>query len=98
MGFNEAKGKIVECLETGDFRHEERNDIDIKNLLATGKVTTREVLKIILRAKGVSYGCSGHHFDDTVLVHLIETNFEGKRWYIKWYVLEPNVWFISVHN
>ena len=38
MGFNEARRKLIECLNTGYVLHEERNDIDVKNLLAIGVV------------------------------------------------------------
>ena len=39
MGFNEVKRKLIECLNTGYVLHEERNDIDVKNLLAIGVVS-----------------------------------------------------------
>jgi hypothetical protein len=38
VGFNEARRKLIECLKTGYVLHEERNDIDVKNLLAIGVV------------------------------------------------------------
>ena len=36
MSFNEARRKLIECLKTGYVLHEERNDINVKNLLAIG--------------------------------------------------------------
>ena len=42
MDFKEAKSKLIECLKIGHVLHEERNDIDVKNLLAIGVVTLEE--------------------------------------------------------
>ena len=38
MSFKEAKSKLIKCLKIGCVLHEERNDIDVKNLLAIGVV------------------------------------------------------------
>jgi len=45
MGFRAAKAKILKCLERGDVSHEQRGDIDIKNLLAIGEVSLDDVPK-----------------------------------------------------
>ena len=98
MGFKEVKSKIIQCLNSGHVLHEERNDIDVKNLLLTGVVTTEEVAKIIGRSNGHQHSSSPHHFDNCVEVHIIKTHYLGKNWYIKWYFTEPDSVFISVHN
>lgn len=93
MGFKKAKSEVIECLKNGCVSHEARKNIDVKNLLATGEVTIDEVIAIILRARGGDYSYSPHDFNNAITVHLIKT----KRWYIKWYLLEPDAVFISVH-
>lgn len=98
MGFKEAKIKVIKCLNTGHVLHEERNDIDIKNLLSTGVVSIAEVAQIIGRSRGNSYSSSPHHFDNEVDVHVINTTISGQNWYIKWYFIEPDSVFISVHH
>ncbi len=94
MGFKEAKKKLIECLENGNIRHEERCSIDIKNLYAIGEITTEEVINIVKIARGNNYESSPHHYDRSIEVHIIRIN----TWYIKWYFSEPNTIFISIHK
>lgn len=98
MGFKDVKNKVISCLNTGNILHEERGEIDIKNLLAIGAVSISEVAQIIKRARGDSYSSSPHHFDATIDVHVLKTEFAGLQWYIKWYFADPDSVFISVHN
>lgn len=98
MDFGEVKGKVIECLNNGHVLHEERGDIDVKNLLSTGVISTSEVTTIIGRARGNSYSCSPHHYDTEIDVHVIKTIHFGQHWYIKWYFTEPDCVFISVHE
>ena len=97
MGFKKIKAEVIDCLNAGKVRHEERDNIEVKNLLAIGEVTVAQVAMIIARARGGDYECSPHHFDQKIDVHTIKTINGGKAWYIKWYFLEPNTIFISVH-
>lgn len=89
---------MLACLNEEAVLHAERSDIDIKNLLATGEVTLKEVAAVIGRASGTGYHCSPHHTVASVDVHVIKTRFGGMDWYIKWYFLEPDSVFISVHH
>ncbi len=98
MGFREVKSKVLECLNTGHVLHEERDDIDIKNLLSTGVVSLHDVAQIIGRSRGNNYSSSPHHFDNKIAVHVIKTTKSGQNWYIKWYFVEPDSVFISVHQ
>jgi hypothetical protein len=98
MGFTEVKSKVIHCLNSGLVLHEERNGIDTKNLLSTGAVSVSEVTNIIGRARGNDYFCSPHHFDENIDVHIIKTTLSGRSWYIKWYFVEPDCVFISVHS
>ncbi len=98
MGFKGAKAKILDCLKRGYVSHEQRGDIDIKNLLATGQVSLDDVAEVIARARGNTYSSSPHHFDASIEVHIVNTTRAGQDWYIKWYFVDPNSVFISVHH
>jgi len=97
LGFNEAKSKVLECLKSGDFEHEERNNIDVKNHLATGDISLGDAIRIIKRARGNNHTTAPHHFLEGVTVHIITIKYLGQKWYIKWYFLEPDSVFISFH-
>lgn len=78
----------------GSYQHEARNDIDVKNELLTAVVTAVEVAAIIRRSNGRDHSMSPHHSDHSTTVHVIRR--EG--WYIKFYFVDPDTWFISVHR
>ncbi|GBL04874.1 hypothetical protein [Glaciecola sp. KUL10] len=98
MGFKKVKEKVIECLRQGNVLHEQRNRIDVKNLLAMGFLSTDDLIHIIARSKGHDYVSSKHHLNSKITVHIIRTQTAGRHWYIKWYFIEPNAVFISVHN
>lgn len=98
MGFKDVKASVLACLESGAILHAERANIDVKNLLATGEVTPGEVAAVISRARGTDYQRSKHHIVASVDVHIIKTRFSGMDWYIKWYFVDPDSVFISVHH
>ena len=98
MGFKDVKAQVLGCMANGYILHETRDGIDIKNLLATGQISVDEVSDIIKRTRGNEYECSPHHIISEIDVHIIKTSYQGNNWYIKWYFVEPNSVFISVHN
>jgi len=98
MAFKEVKRRVIECLNNGYILHEGRDNINIKNLLSTGVVSVSEVTTIIGRARGSAYSSSPHHYDAEIDVHVIKTTHSGQHWYIKWYFIEPDCVFISVHE
>jgi hypothetical protein len=98
MAFREVKSKVIECLNNGYVLHEERGDIDVKNLLSTGVISISDVTTIIGRARGNTYSCSPHHYDAEIDVHVIKTSHSGQYWYIKWYFTDQDCVFISVHE
>lgn len=93
-GFRTARREVIAALETGDYLHVARGDIDVKNLLATGAVSAEQVIDVIRACNGTHYRSSPHHAVASVEVHLLR--WHG--WYIKFYFLEPDTWFISVHQ
>lgn len=98
MAFRAVKSKVIKCLNNGYVLHEERDDIDVKNLLSTGVISISEVTTIIGRARGNTYSSSPHYYDAGIDVHVITTTHSGQHWYIKWYFTEPDCVFISVHE
>ena len=99
MGFKDIKRQVIECLKNGNIQHEPRdNTIDIKNLLAIGAVTPDDVVNILKRSRGDEHESSPHHYDKQILVHIVKTTYEVQEWYIKWYFVDPDCVFISVHH
>lgn len=98
MGFKDVKKQVLACLAAGNILHEQRHAIDVKNLLVTGQVSEDDVGNIIARAKGNEYELSNHHVISAIDVHVLKTSYQGQSWYIKWYFIEPDSVFISVHH
>lgn len=98
IGFSEARRRVLQCLESRNFQHEQRNNIDEKNLLATGDIDEDSIAKCIRRSTGKDHTSSAHHYDSQTEVHIIKK--EG--WYIKFYFAEIQTddftVFISVHR
>lgn len=94
MGFSAAKRKLLAALASGDFQHEVRDAIDVKNVLATGQISVAELVVIVRRANGLEHSTSPHHGDASITVHVLKTG----GWYIKFYFLNPSTFFISVHQ
>jgi len=97
MGFTDIKSCIIKCLESGDYDHETRTSIDVKNLLACGQISEAEVIRLINKTRGTEYEKSPHHYDRSVMVHIFKPKDNGMTWYIKFYFVEPSAMFISVH-
>lgn len=93
-GYTAAKRKVLAALASGRYLHEARDSIEIKNKLATGEISPDEIAEIIRRSTGKHHSMSAHHADPTITVHVIARN----EWYIKFYFIDPETWFISVHR
>lgn len=93
-GYNEARKKIIKALQNQNYQHEIRATINEKNLLSTGEVTPDEVIRLIGKSSGINHTMSMHHQIKSLQVHLIK--IDG--WYIKFYFIDPNAIFISVHK
>lgn len=98
MGFRDVRIAVIDKLNLGQVQHEPRNGcIDEKNHLAVGKITTAEVVELMNATKGTQYTTSKHHLDGSIDVHIFKPKKAGVEWYIKCYLIEPDLWFISVH-
>lgn len=93
-GFNAVKRAVIAALQEGNYQHEARASIDVKNLLATGEVSAEEVLGVIRRCNGSHHTCSPHHRFPAIPCHLIK----AQGWYVKFYFLDPHTVFVSVHQ
>ncbi|CAM3886444.1 hypothetical protein [Rheinheimera salexigens] len=98
MGFREVKSKVLTYLTQGSYDHEVRGKIDVKNLFQCGLITDEQVIGLIKQCRGSEYEVSPHHSAPSIDVHVLKPVKNGKRWYIKFYFLEPDVVFISVHE
>lgn len=52
MGFKGGKCQVIAALFAGAYQHEARDDIDIKNLLATIAVAADEVIAVLKQSRG----------------------------------------------
>ncbi len=104
MGFKDARRAAIEAIRQGRIQHQVRNEIDEKNLLLTGEVTTGQVVRLLNACRGDQHTSSPHHHDRSIEVHVfrpeasVAAGASKVRWYIKLYFIEPDVWFISVHR
>ena len=104
MGLKDTRTKAIECLKAGTVQHEARDSIDEKNLLQTGAVTVEFVIKLLNATKGGEYSAIPHMNDANVNVHICEPEAkedgatEKSRWYLKFYFVDPDLMFISVHK
>lgn len=94
IGFTEAKQHLVRALSEGRFLHEARGQVETKNLLLMGQVTTEELLAVVRRCVGQHHSRSPHHADPRVDVHILRRD----GWYVKFYFVDPDTIFISVHK
>ena len=94
MGCKDAKSRVIKDLLEGNFQHEARATIDLKNKLLTGEITAVALAELLKRSNGSEHSSRSHHFDPSINVHVITTG----GWYIKFYFLDPVTMFISVHR
>ena len=73
--------------------HEARGSIDEKNRLCTGDISTEELIGIVKRCNGTHHAMSAHHHVAGIMVHVLKRD----GWYIKFYFIDPETFFISVH-
>lgn len=96
MGLKDIRKRAIECLENGRIQHDtdRAGNIDEKNLLLTGQIKVDEVIELINKTKGTEFETVEHHTVKDLEVHI----FKPSGWYIKCYFIEPDVFFISVHE
>ena len=100
LGLKAVRSSVIEKLKEGRIQHDttRSGDINEKNLLVTGQVSVDDVIELINATKGNGYSTSKHHLDKSIDVHVFEVKKHAANWYIKCYLIDPDVWFISVHH
>lgn len=94
QSFKKIKSTVIGALRNGSYQHEARNNVNVKNLLMTGQVSANDVDKILSNCTSDQLTTSPHHDDSSIVVHVVTKG----TWYIKFYFLDPNTVFISVHE
>jgi len=78
------------------WRQYEERDAS-KNLYAEGFLSNEDVVAIINSCRGNDYEKRKHHISSLGDVHILKPKGKYDGYYIKFYFIEPDVWFISVH-
>ena len=95
MGFKDTKQRVLKALRTGNFLHAARSSIDEKNLLMTGEATPEQIAKVIEKCSGHDHESRPHaSISVQVDVHILKKD----GWYIKFYFIDPDTFFISAHK
>lgn len=103
MSFRKARDQLVDCIRTGAFGHWPREDLFLKNWLATGRITEDEVRRLLLRCNGTQYRRGDQISPGGNEVHEFFPRDGEVKWYIKAYLNEQNdeavieAVFMSVH-
>lgn len=93
-GFHEVKRRLVASLQSGRYQYEARGDIDTKNLLAVGAISPEALCEWVKGCNGTCHTASPHHADSRIEVHVLRR----AGWYVKFYFIDPDTVFISVHQ
>lgn len=94
IGFREARKRAIEALRTGNYSIAARNNIDAGNLLATGDVSKDEIIEVLKACTGNDHERRPHHMIRGIDVHIVKS----AGWYIKFYFIDPDTFFLSVHR
>ena len=97
MGFNDIKKKVINCVEQGKAQSTPRSDKNEKNLFLTGDKSKDDVVSMLNKTKGTQYTSIHHDTVPDVEVHIFKPLIGDEEWYIKFYFIDPNCFFISVH-
>lgn len=97
MGFRSDKKRMLEALAKGQVIHEERSYQENKNDLAVGRVSEDEATLILRSVLGQQAKASVHHYDPDQRVWIMKPTVAGVRWYLKAYLQDENVVFLSFH-
>lgn len=98
MGFKNVKARVIKCLREGNYEYEARHNIDVKNIFMIGDLNAEDLIELIQCTNGKNYETRLHHLDSSIEIHILKPIKDMKKWYIKFYFLDPKTVFISVHE
>lgn len=93
MAFKGVRYRVIKALKEGTYQHAARGGIEDKNALMTGDISPEQLITIIDRCNGTHHESSEHHEFEGIEVHILKRD----GWYIKFYFVDPDTVFISVH-
>lgn len=96
MGFNEVKATAIQKIKEGKISHDPREFS--KNEYAQCLLTDEQVIFMIKNCRGDRYEKRPHHKDKRIPVHILKPAGKYDGYYVKFYFLEPDVCFMSVHR
>jgi hypothetical protein len=96
LGFREVKALAIQKIREGKIEHVPR-EFD-KNEYAQGLLSDDQVIAMIQSCRGDRYEVQPHHAIKSVPVHILKPLGKYDGYYVKFYFLEPDVWFLSVHK
>lgn len=94
IGFKEAKRRAIEALRNRTYQIAQRQQIETKNLLYDNAVSEEDVIEVIIKCRGQDHEMRPHDTVKTVDVHILKKD----GWYIKFFFLDPETFFLSVHR
>lgn len=97
MGFSEIKKKVITCVEQGKAQSTPRSDKGEKNLFLTGEKSAADVVSMLNKTKGTQYSSAPHNTVNGIDIHIFKPLIGHEEWYIKFYFIDPECIFISVH-
>lgn len=83
---------VCDALAKGAYSHVQRDDMEEKNWLSSGKVTREEVIDLLKSCAERDYTLSDHHQISRIKVHtfVVTKSVAGSpRWYLKFF-FQPN--------
>lgn len=98
MGFVAARSPLIDALASGRYQHEERRELERKDLLAVGDVSPEFVVGLLKACRDTQYRASPHHFAAGITCHEFRPVVSRGQWYVKAYFLSADAVFISVHQ
>jgi hypothetical protein len=96
LGFKDIKARAIRKIQEGDIYHVPREYE--KNEYAQGLLTDDQVIEMIKICRGNCYEAKPHHFVPNMDVHILKPQGKYCGYYVKFYFLEPDICFISVHK
>ena len=94
INFKEAKRRAIEALRNKTYQVAQRREIDTKNLLSNNTVSEADIIDVIEKCRGQDHEMRSHDTIKTVAVHILRKD----GWYIKFYFIDPDTFFLSVHR